>query len=74
VPDGDRYWIAIGASYELSDRIGFDVAYGHRFFEDGDIDRSRTFFDGSGVESSIRTNARAKTDADVIAVALRISF
>jgi long-chain fatty acid transport protein len=74
VPDGDRYWIAIGASYELSDTIGLDLAYGHRFFEDGDIDRTRTFFEGSGVESTIRTNARAKTDADVIALALRISF
>jgi long-chain fatty acid transport protein len=74
VPDGDRYWIAIGASYELSDRIGFDVAYGHRFFENTDIDRSRTFFDGSAVESITRTSARAKTDADVIALALRISF
>jgi long-chain fatty acid transport protein len=74
VPDGDRYWIAIGASYELSDRIGFDLGYGHRFFEDVDIDLTRTFFDGSAAESSIRTDARAKTDADVIALALRISF
>ena len=70
VPDGDRYWIAVGASYELSDRIGFDVAYGHRFFEKTDIDRTRTFFEGS----DIRTSARAKTDADVISAALRISF
>jgi long-chain fatty acid transport protein len=74
VPDGDRYWIAIGASYELSDRIGLDLAYGHRFFEKTDIDRTRTFFEGSGLDSDTRTSARAKTDADVIAAALRISF
>jgi long-chain fatty acid transport protein len=74
VPDGDRYWISIGASYELSDRIGFDVAYGHRFFENTDIDRTRTFFEGLGLDSDIRTSARAKTDADVVSAALRISF
>jgi long-chain fatty acid transport protein len=74
VPDGDRYWIAVGASYELSDRIGFDVAYGHRFFENTDIDRTRTFFEGLGLDSDIRTSARAKTDADVVSAALRISF
>ncbi|ACA20090.1 membrane protein involved in aromatic hydrocarbon degradation [Methylobacterium sp. 4-46] len=31
LPDGDRYWGSIGASYRYSDKIQFDVAYSHLF-------------------------------------------
>ena len=27
VPDGDRWWLAAGASYEVTERIGLDAAY-----------------------------------------------
>jgi long-chain fatty acid transport protein len=27
VPDGDRWWFAAGASYDITDRIGIDAAY-----------------------------------------------
>ncbi|MFE1601868.1 OmpP1/FadL family transporter [Methylobacterium sp. ID0610] len=31
LPDGDRYWGAIGASYRYSEKIQFDIAYSHLF-------------------------------------------
>ncbi|ACL60853.1 OmpP1/FadL family transporter [Methylobacterium nodulans] len=31
LPDGDRYWGSIGASYRYSEKIQFDVAYSHLF-------------------------------------------
>jgi long-chain fatty acid transport protein len=27
VPDADRYWVSVGASYEITERIGIDAAY-----------------------------------------------
>ncbi len=34
IPDQDRYWLAIGATYEYSDEFSFDVAYSHIFMSD----------------------------------------
>lgn len=74
VPDGDRYWVAIGASYELSQTLGFDFAYSHRFFETTGIDRTRTFYEGTPLESAVAMDAKARTGADVFSVQLRLSF
>jgi long-chain fatty acid transport protein len=37
LPDSDRYWITLGARYELSRAIAIDVAYAHLFFDDAPI-------------------------------------
>lgn len=34
VPDADRYWIAAGASYRMSERASIDVGYTHIFLDD----------------------------------------
>ena len=34
VPDADRIWASVGASYKWSDWLNFDVAYSHVFVED----------------------------------------
>ncbi|MBY0295406.1 MAG: outer membrane protein transport protein [Methylobacterium sp.] len=31
LPDGDRYWGSVGASYRYSEKIQFDIAYSHLF-------------------------------------------
>lgn len=40
IPDEDRFWIAVGASYQFSDRLSFDVGYAHLFFKDPDINNT----------------------------------
>jgi long-chain fatty acid transport protein len=37
LPDSDRVWLSVGASYRYSDRITVDLAYSHLFFDDAPI-------------------------------------
>jgi len=37
VPDADRIWTSIGASYKYSEKMSFDVSYAHAFFKKGPI-------------------------------------
>jgi long-chain fatty acid transport protein len=38
IPDNNRVWLSIGASYKWSDAITLDAAYSHIFIQDGGID------------------------------------
>jgi long-chain fatty acid transport protein len=42
LPDNDRFWIAIGGSYQLTPKIALDAAYTHIFIKDTPIDISAT--------------------------------
>jgi len=37
IPDEDRHWVAIGASYNYNEHMQFDAGYTHLFFEDAEI-------------------------------------
>jgi long-chain fatty acid transport protein len=37
IPDNSRRWVTLGASYRLSDRFSFDIAYAHIFISDSGI-------------------------------------
>lgn len=37
VPDNDRYWVSIGASYKLYNWLTANIGYSHVFMEDGDV-------------------------------------
>jgi long-chain fatty acid transport protein len=37
VPDNDRYWLSLGATYRLNDSYTVNIAYSHVFIKDGDI-------------------------------------
>jgi long-chain fatty acid transport protein len=51
VPDADRVWLSVGATYKYSEATSFDFAYTHIFVEDGDIIRPSGFTGES--ESSV---------------------
>jgi long-chain fatty acid transport protein len=74
LPDGNRYWIAIGASYSFSDRASIDAAYAHAFFDDGTVDVSRTFYGGSAAQGTVVTSGVAQTSADSISLNFRYKF
>jgi long-chain fatty acid transport protein len=40
VPDSDRYWLAVGATWRPSDRVSLDFAYSHLFFDDAPLRRT----------------------------------
>lgn len=37
VPDADRLWLSVGATYKYNENVTFDLAYTHIFVDDGDI-------------------------------------
>ena len=39
VPDSDRWWVSGGATYKWSEKITFDFAYTHIFFDDAPFQR-----------------------------------
>jgi long-chain fatty acid transport protein len=55
IPDNNRTWLAIGASFKASDSISFDVGYAHLFVDDGNINLS----------SSTSGNLRGRIDSNV---------
>jgi long-chain fatty acid transport protein len=40
IPDNNRVWLNIGASYKWSETLSLDVAYSHIFVQDGAFDRT----------------------------------
>lgn len=57
-PDGDRYWLSLGATYEINENATLDLAATHIFIDDADINLNRAFATGTAtiageIESSI---------------------
>jgi long-chain fatty acid transport protein len=65
LPDADRVWTSMGASYNHSERLAFDIAYSHIFVDDGSIDETT---------AGVRYAGTAQSDVNTIAVGLRYKF
>jgi long-chain fatty acid transport protein len=75
VPDGDRYWIATGLHYDLTEHAGIDFSYSHLFVDDNNINLNRQFFaniPGLLTTSSIR--AESSVSIDILAAGLTYKF
>lgn len=63
VPDSDRWWVSGGLTYKWNEKMSFDFAYTHVFFDDAPIERTAligTVFTGSADQS-----------ADIISVSIK---
>ena len=66
VPDTDRLWASVGATYKWNDKISFDLAYTHIFgVGDGDIDRT---------EGGLRFVGEAEAQIDIISASLKVKL
>lgn len=74
VPDGDRFWAAVGLSYLVSERVQLDLSYAHIFFESVDIDLDTPVFEGTIVETNVNTRAEVDSSADLLALRLHLRF
>lgn len=70
VPDGDRWWLAAGASYEVTDRIGLDAAYLYVDIDDSEGNLPRT---SQAVGQPVRANY-ANGSVHLFALNLRYAF
>lgn len=65
VPDADRYWLSLGASYQVTERVKANIAYSHVFFEEGAINR---------VESGIPYIGKSDAHLDIISVGMSVDY
>ena len=74
IPDADRTWLSVGASYQFTKAFGVDAGYSHLFCKDSSINlqtgsatTSPTFFQGN-------LRGTYKNSIDVLAVQARYIF
>ena len=72
--DDDRLWLAIGASYKISDRLTADFGFSHLFVEDTSVDIERSFFDGTPLATTTRIRADVESYVDNVGFNLRYKF
>ena len=81
VPDSNRVFLGLGASYRYSEKIVIDFAYAHIFFEDAPFCIASAAANGGSTHcnpatppSAILLRGSADTSADLISVGLRYRF
>lgn len=77
IPDSDRVWVNIGATYTLNKNTSIDAAYAHIFTQDQMVNVSQA--SGSSATSTVplevnQIYANYKGSADVVALAVRYRF
>ena len=65
LPDADRVWASLGASYQVTDKIGIDVAYSHLFIEDAKVKASNSYASYA---------ADTASSADIVSASLRYQW
>lgn len=66
LPDGDRYWLALGAKYTVNKNISFDAAYAHLFVKNVPIAQR------GAASSTLFGNYRSS--ADIVGIQLTWNF
>lgn len=64
IPDNNRVWLNLGASYKWSESLTFDVAYAHIFVQDGAFTQSSPLL-------PITVSGEQKSSADLFSVGMR---
>ncbi len=66
VPDMDRVWASIGATYKWSEQFSFDLAYAHGFgIGDDTIDRT---------ENGLRFIGSLESQVDIVSASMKVKF
>lgn len=77
IPDADRVWVNVGATYALNKNVSIDAAYAHIFTQNQTVFVSQS--SGSSATSTVplevnQIYADYKGSADVVALAVRYRF
>jgi long-chain fatty acid transport protein len=60
IPDNDRLWVSVGATYNAGENTEVSLAYGHLFLAESDVSLS-----AAAPENALRGNLIGRTDAEV---------
>ncbi|MEJ1995777.1 MAG: TonB-dependent receptor [Limibacillus sp.] len=70
IPGGSRYWLAVGASYEVNEWFGIDAGYTHIFVEDTEVRLNGS----ESVPSPGPLTADYENGIDILSIQARFSF
>jgi long-chain fatty acid transport protein len=73
-PDGDRYWLSAGASYDIMENMSVDFAYTHIFIDARKLDAERDFYVGTPLETQVSYDGSNSSSVDIVALGLRYRF
>lgn len=74
VPDANRFWMGVGATYRLSPRSSIDLAFTHVLFRSADVDVTRGFFEGTEAASTVRIRSEVDTHVNTLAASFNHAF
>ncbi|WP_010298596.1 OmpP1/FadL family transporter [Candidatus Odyssella thessalonicensis] len=66
IPDCDKHWVAVGATYSVGPKMSMTLSYGHEFFKKGKINLT------DPVKGTL--NGRVKNHVDLIAAQFNYKF
>jgi long-chain fatty acid transport protein len=67
LPDSDRTWASLGATYKLDDRMSFDASYAHLFAKSGTITSTVT-----GTSYTLYANTKGRVDIFALGVNFKL--
>ena len=53
IPDEDRKWVAVGASYKANNNLNIDLGFTHIFVDDAEINNTTTIAGGAGTSTLV---------------------
>jgi long-chain fatty acid transport protein len=68
LPDGNRYWISAGATYQLTDSIAISGAYAHLFIDSANVKQT----DINPIYDTV--SATSNVDANVVSLSATVKF
>ncbi len=71
IPDTDRFWLGLGASYAVTERVTIDVSYMHMFAKEAPINRVNSF---PALGTTAVTTGMTETSSDVLGFGLQVAF
>jgi long-chain fatty acid transport protein len=74
VPDGDRFWTSVGASWNLNANFTVDLSYAHIFVKNEDVNVTRSYFDGTPLATVTTTRVHVEPSINIISVGARYRF
>lgn len=74
VPDANRAWLGVGATWRSSDTSSWDFAFNHVIFRTAEVGVTRTFFDGTPLASTVVVNGSARSVVNTLAMEYRRAF
>ena len=72
VPDGDRYWLAMGARWNITPKASIDLGYAHVFVKD--VHTARAVKNTSETATLQTVRGKFENSADMVSLQLNYSF